>query len=239
MYGNTQLTTVLGAAPRPTNEVKTWVGYARSLAKIGLPIILLQPDESNELGAPLDMRTPRECAKDEEADLGLATSDPARLANYVRRAFKKDPEAQLNWAVRMRGSGYVVAEASDLGGEQAVREWLRGMCLMTPGPTILTPTGLQWWLHLPSTVDAAWLPNVLHTATVDGESTDGSVGADHFGEAVKSKVRVLAGDVDVPIPPSTSEQGAWELAGGDVPAPTRLVTELQWGKGGGTALSCS
>ena len=154
MYGNTNFTAVVGGAPRPTDDVKTWVTFARSLAGIGLPVLLVKPGTKE----PLDMRTPAEVKKDTEAAEGaktggvhVATTDKERLKSYVTRAMA-DPDKKrakgtpapvggsLNWAVRLADSGYVVADADTPAEVAALKAYLaEAYGGEVPGATVLTP----------------------------------------------------------------------------------------------------
>ncbi|WP_369074463.1 bifunctional DNA primase/polymerase, partial [Rhizobium ruizarguesonis] len=105
----------MGAMPPQDADVKTWTGYARSLASIGLPVMLIAPGTKQ----PLDMRTDKERAAGGRGGVHLATTDPATLKKYVERALADTPkkghpapvDGPLNWAVRVAHSGYVVADA--------------------------------------------------------------------------------------------------------------------------------
>ena len=236
MYGNTNFTAVVGGAPRPTDDAKTWVTYARSLAGIGLPVLLIAPGSK----APLDMRTAAEVKKDTEAAEGaktggvhLATTDKARLKSYITRAMA-DPSAKrskstpapvngtLNWAVRLADSGYVVADADTPAEVDALNDYLaKAYGGQAPGPTVLTPGtadgahtgGGHWWLKLPEgmTVDPNKVPAVLKVK-VDGHTAGFSL---------------YTGNAYVLIPPSEREPGPYQLVSADTPAPDCIVELLE------------
>lgn len=236
MYGNTNFTAVVGGAPRPTDDAKTWVTFARSLAGIGLPVLLVSPGSK----APLDMRTATEVAKDTAAAEGaktggvhLATTDKARLKSYVTRAMA-DPDKKrakgtpapvngpLNWAVRLADSGYVVADADTPAEVDALRAYLaEAYGGHVPGPTVLTPGtadgahtgGGHWWFKLPEgmTIDPGKVPAVLKVA-VDGHEAGFSL---------------YTGNAYVLIPPSAREPGPYQLVSSDNPAPERIVALLE------------
>lgn len=236
MFGNTTFTAVVGGAPRPTDNAKTWVTFARSLAGIGLPVLLVTPGSKT----PLDMRTPAEVKKDTEATGGaktggvhVATTDKARLKSYVTRAMadpakkrsKSTPapvNGPLNWAVRLADSGYVVADADTPDEVAALKDYLASAYGgRAPGPTVLTPGttdgahtgGGHWWFKLPHgmTVDPAKVPAVIKVP-VDGHDAGFSL---------------YVGNAYVLIPPSAREPGPYQLVSSDSPAPDCLVDLLK------------
>lgn len=233
MFGNTHLTAVLGGAPRRDAGVDAWVRYARALAGAGLPVLLIEPGTKR----PLDMRTDKEKAADTEAADGkktggvhLATTDTKRLKAYITRALadpgKKLPKGtpapvtgQLNWAVRLADSGYIVADA-DTPDEVAALEAYLGVDGHAPGATVLTPGtadgahrgGGHWWFSLPesTTVNPETAPAVIKI-DVDGHPAGFSL---------------YLGNAYVLIPPSVRETGAYDLVTPDTPAPPRLINTI-------------
>lgn len=235
MLGNSELTAVLGATPAPGADPKTWVGYARALARAGLPVMLVEPGSKR----PLDMRTTTERDNDTQAAGGhntggvhLATTDPATLKKYVDRALADKPkrghpnpvDARLNWAVRLGGSGYVVADADTPGEVAALQTFLApfyGGADKVPGPTVVTPGsqdqahhgGGHWWFKLPEGVDLD--PSVLPATipvTVDGHAEGFSL---------------YTGNAYVLIPPSQRPEGSYHLVAADnaVPLPVWSILE--------------
>lgn len=235
MFGNTQITAVIGGAPKPSTDTATWVKFAREASKAGLPLLLVAPGTKQ----PLDMRTPREVNKDTAAADGaktggvhVATTDAKRLKAYVTRALA-DPEAKrakgtpapvggpLNWAVRVADSGYVVADADTPDEVAALKAYLAEVCDgQVPGPTVLTPGtsdgahsgGGHWWFKLPEglSVDADKVPAVIKVP-VDGHASGFSL---------------YVGNAYVLIPPSQREPGPYQLVGSDTPAPEAMVELL-------------
>lgn len=237
MFGNTEFTAVVGGAPRPTDDAKTWVNYARSLASIGLPVLLVTPGSK----APLDMRTAAEVTKDTEAANGaktggvhLATTDKARLKRYIDRALA-DPDKKrtkatlapvsgsLNWAVRLAGSGYVVADADTPAEVDALTAWLKDAYGIdhAPGATVLTPGssdgahhgGGHWWFKLPEGMDID--PDKV-PAVIKMGATDSSPG-----------FSLYTGNAYVLIPPSHREPGPYQLVGTDLEAPPAMIDVLK------------
>lgn len=235
MLGNSELTAVLGATPASSADAKVWVGYARALAKIGLPVMLIAPGSKR----PLDMRTETERARDKEQAEGhntggvhLATTDPATLKKYVDRALAEKPkrghpapvDGPLNWAVRLGGSGYVVADADTPGQVEALRAYLApfyGGVERVPGPTVVTPGsrdqahsgGGHWWFKLPDgkDLDPAVLPATI-SIDVPGHPEGFSL---------------YTGHAYVLIPPSQRAEGAYFLAAADNPVPFPLWATLE------------
>ena len=235
MFGNTQLTAVIGGAPCPSTDVATQVKFAREAAKAGLPLLLVTPGSKT----PLDMRTPHEVDKDTKVAGGkktsgvhLATTDAKRLKAYVTRALA-DPEAKrskgtpapvngpLNWAVRVADSGYVVADADTPEEVAALKAYLDEACDgVVPGPTVLTPGttdgahtgGGHWWFRLPegASIAADKVPAVIKVP-VDGHASGFSL---------------YVGNAYVLIPPSQRETGPYQLVGSDTPAPEAMVELL-------------
>ncbi|AGS34034.1 gp54 protein [Corynebacterium maris DSM 45190] len=229
MFGATELTAVLGAPPRPGADTAAWVKYARALADAGLPALLVQPGTKY----PADLRSERE--KDGPGGVHLATTDRATLKKYVERALKDPaehrpaghptpygPGAHLNWAVRLGGSGYVVADADTPGEVAALRSFLAehyGGESKVPGPTVLTPGtadgahkgGGHWWFKLPEGREYAGA-----SATVTVTVPDHSEG-----------FSIYAGDAYVLIPPSRRPEGDYLLVGSDNTAPDPLLAELE------------
>ena len=236
MFGNTNLTAVIGGAPKPSTDPSTWVKFAREAAKVGLPLLLVTPGSKT----PLDMRTPYEVKKDTEAADGaktggvhVATTDAKRLKSYVTRALA-DPEAKrakgtpapvsgpLNWAVRVSDSGYVVADADTPEEVAALKAYLADACGgQVPGPTVLTPGttdgahsgGGHWWFKLPEglAIDADKAAAVIKVP-VDGHAAGFSL---------------YVGNAYVLIPPSQREPGPYQLVGSDIPAPEAMVGLLE------------
>ena len=235
MLGNSELTAVLGATPAPDADSKTWVGYARSLARAGLPVLLVEPGTKR----PLDMRTDTERSRDKDQAGGhntggvhLATTDPTALKKYVDRALAKKPKrghpapvnGPLNWAIRLGGSGYVVADADTPGEVAALKAYLApfyGGEDKVPSPTVVTPGsqdqshhgGGHWWFKLPEgkEVDSSVLPATIPVA-VEGHAEGFSL---------------YTGNAYVLIPPSQRPEGRYHLVAADnsVPPPIWKVLE--------------
>lgn len=235
MLGNSELTAVLGATPAPDADSKKWVGYARSLARAGLPVMLVEPGSKR----PLDMRTDTERDRDKDQAGGhntggvhLATTDPATLKKYVDRALAAKPKrghpapvnGPLNWAVRLGGSGYVVADADTPGEVAALKAYLApfyGGVDKVPGPTVVTPGsqdqahhgGGHWWFRLPEgkDIDSSVLPATI-PISVEGHEEGFSL---------------YTGNAYVLIPPSQRPEGRYHLVAADnsVPLPIWSVVE--------------
>lgn len=240
MLGNTELTATLGATPTPDADAKTWVNFARALASVGLPVLLVEPGTKR----PLDMRTTTEYKTDTEANPGantggvhLATTDPAQLKKYVERALRDPaekrpkthpaplgPGVRLNWAVRLGGSGYVVADADTPGEVAALRAFLApayGGEDKVPGPTVLTPGsadqshhgGGHWWFKLPDgkELDPAVIPASM-SVEVDGHAEGFSL---------------LTGNAYALIPPSSRPEGEYHLVSPDNHVPLPIWAKLE------------
>lgn len=234
MFGNTALTATLGSTPAVGSPAATWVGYARALVDIGLPVLLVEPGTKR----PLDMRTDAERKRDTEAAAGkstggvhLATLDRGLVKKYVDRALRDPAEGRpkghpvpvgdgehLNWAVRLAGSGYVVADADTPEEVAALEDYLAAWYGhgRVPGPTVLTPGsqarghhgGGHWWFKLPEglEVDPDLIPAVT-TVSVPGHSATFSL---------------YAGNAYVLIPPSIRPEGQYHLVSADTPVPPPL-----------------
>lgn len=231
MYGATELTAVLGATPRQGADPATWISYGRALVDIGLPVLFIQPGTK----LPADLRSERE--KDGPAGVHLATTSRATIKKYVERALKDPadkitkghpapygPDAHLNWAVRLAGSGYVVADADTPGEVAALKAFLApayGGEHKVPGPTVLTPGtadgahsgGGHWWFKLPESKDIE--PDIL-PATI-------SVRPDGHPEAFS----LYSGNAYVLIPPSQRPEGHYHLVGSDNVAPLMVMEQLK------------
>lgn len=234
MYGATELTAVLGAPPRPGADTAAWVNYGRALVDAGLPVLFIQPGTKR----PADLRSQTEKAKSETpAGVHLATTSRQEIKKYVERALK-DPEAKrvkghptpygpsahLNWAVRLAGSGYVVADADTPGEVAALRAFLApayGGENRVPGPTVITPGtadgahsgGGHWWFKLPDhqDIDPDILPATL-TVQVPGHAEGFSL---------------YSGNAYVLIPPSIRPEGRYNLVGTDNQAPLMVLDQLK------------
>lgn len=217
----------MGAVPPQDADVKTWTGYARSLASIGLPVMLIAPGTKQ----PLDMRTDKERAAGGRGGVHLATTDPATLKKYVERALADTPkkghpapvEGPLNWAVRVAHSGYVVADADTPEEVDALRTFLAdhyGGVDKVPGPTVTTPGsvdkshhgGGHWWFKLPdgADLDYSLLPSTL-SIRPEGHSASFSL---------------YLGDSYLLIPPSQRPEGRYHLVASDNPVPFPLWAHL-------------
>lgn len=237
MFGATKLAVVLGAIGRDVPRTPAlYAAFARAITGLGLPTLLIEPGGKR----PLDMRTTTERAKDSEqhhnsGGVHLATTDRRVLEKYIKRAVK-DPAAKraktqptpvgdkpLNFAVKLAGSGYVVADA-DTPAEVACLQAFLAQHYgegRTPGPTILTPGshnqahhgGGHWWFELPEglDVDPALIPSVSKI-TMPGHDASFSL---------------YSGNAYVLVPPSQRAEGFYEFVGLDTPATPQLVDFLQ------------
>lgn len=231
MFGATQLATRLGAHPRPDADTDAWLAYARSLAKLGLPVLFVNPGTK----VPADLRSAAEKKKAGEDDKGgvhLATTHAPTLKKYLERAYADSPKRgwptplapgeQLNWAVRLRGSGYVVADADTPEEVAALRAFLApvyGGPQWVPSPTVKTPgtadgahsDGGHWWFKLPEDQDVPdGMPASIHV-DVEGHPAGFSL---------------YTGDAYVLIPPSVRETGAYRLVYSDTDAPMPVLQVL-------------
>ena len=245
MFGNTQFTTTVGAAPDVRASMAAGdreqatarlVMFARECANAGLPLLLIEPGSKR----PVDMRTDNERKKDTDAaapgaktgGVHLATTDKRRLKSYITRALA-DPDAKRakgtpaplggvpNFAVRLAGSGYVVADADTPAEVAALEQYLRTTTGSVPAPTVLTPGTLDgahsggghWWFKLPEGMavgDSDMLPAVIKI-DVDGHDAGFSL---------------YTGNAYVLIPPSVRDAGAYTMVNADTPAPPDLIDRL-------------
>lgn len=232
MFGATQLAARMGAHPRPADaDVTAWTAYARSLARLGLPVLFVNPGTK----LPADWRSDAEKKKagDEKGGVHLATTHIPTLKKYLERAYAETPKrghpsplaegAQLNWAVRLGGSGYIVADADTPEEVAALRAFLApayGGQQWVPSPTVKTPgtadgahsDGGHWWFKLPDTLDfdLESLPSVVKV-TVDGHAAG---------------FTLYVGDAYVLVPPSVRAEGAYRLVSSDTEAPAEVLEVL-------------
>lgn len=242
MFGNTQFTTVVGAAPHVhgyddrQQATDHLVAFARECANAGLPLLLIEPGSKR----PVDMRTDNEKRKDAAAaepgaktgGVHLATTDKRRLKSYITRALAdvddkraKGTPAPLggvpNFAIRLAGSGYVVADADTPAEVDALREYMTRATGSCPSPTVLTPGtvdgahsgGGHWWFKLPEGVavgDSEDLPAVIKM-DVDGHGAGFSL---------------YTGNAYVLIPPSVRDAGEYVMVNADSPAPPDMLDRL-------------
>lgn len=230
MFGNTALTAAFGAAV-DTSSADSMAGYVRALADMGLPVLLIAPGAKR----PIDMRTQAEKG-DSPAGVHLATTDKALLKKYVTRAYK-DPSAKrpkghpapvgsVNVAVRLAGSGYVVADADTPAEVAALQAWLAQGGVASsdiPAPTVSTPGssdqshhgGGHWWFRLPASldVDMSAAPAVRR---IDVDMPDGTTGG----------FSLYMGNAYVLVPPSARPEGPYSLVSPDTAAPACLVDEI-------------
>lgn len=234
MYGSTTLSTLLGATPGPITDLEGARSYGRALIKHGLPVLLVEPDGKR----PADWRSTTEKNKDQATDVRggvhLATTKTTTLDKYLKRAYAQDPKRghpaplqshqTLNWAVRLRGSGYVVADA-DTPGEVAALEHFISSAYpgsRPPAPTVVTPGtsngahhgGGHWWFKLPEELAEAMEHAVGLSATV-------KVPVPGFDEPFS----LYMGDAFVLIPPSARNDGQYRMVAPDtdLPAPLEAV----------------
>lgn len=242
MFGNTKLTATLGAVnagATATMDSRAMTAMARAMADAGLPVLFIRPGTKE----PLDLRSPKEVEADQAANPGantggvhLATMDKKRLDNYIKRAYKPlgskvskgyptplGETAALNLAVRLGGSGYVVADADTPEEVEALRAWLAPAYPggQVPAPTVVTPGsadkahhgGGHWWFSLPQgqVVDPELVSSVIRVQVPGHEAT----------------FSLYVGNAYVLVPPSVRPEGAYQLVSADTPAPLPLVTMLQ------------
>ncbi|QGJ94165.1 dsDNA helicase [Corynebacterium phage EmiRose] len=236
MFGSTRLTSILGVSLKD-DSAESLIAYTRSLAKLGLSVMLINPGSK----VPLDMRTAKEKEKDLAAGitgsgLHIATTDTRRLKSYITRAMadpdKKRakttpaPVGRPNLAVRLRGSGYVVADADTPGEVESLQKFLGYPGGRPVSPTVTTPGsadgshhgGGHWWFKLPPAMELDYdvLPSVMKL----GEG-------DQFS--------LYVGDAYVLIPPSARPEGTYDLVAPDTPAGLPMVAALSSAQKQGTA----
>lgn len=228
MLGNTSLTVVLGSTPPNTADEPVLLKFTRELCKLHLPVLLIQPGTK----MPLDMRSSHEKKQDPRSGVHMATDNPTTLKKYIRRARRDasekrpkthpaplEPNAPLNFAVRLRGSGYVVVDADTPQEVNALKQFLApefGGLDKVPAPTVLTPGGGghsgggHWWFKLPDTVTISDDMPAVHKVTTEHGSFS-----------------VYLNDAYVLIPPSTRPEGPYTANAPDNPLPITLAMELK------------
>ena len=228
MLGNTSLTVVLGSTPPNTADEPVLLKFTRELCKLHLPVLLIQPGTK----LPLDMRSSHEKKQDPRSGVHMATDNPTTLKKYIRRARRDssekrpkthpaplEPNAPLNFAVRLRGSGYVVVDADTPQEVEALKQFLApefGGLDKVPAPTVLTPGGGghsgggHWWFKLPDTVTISDDMPAAHKVTTEHGSFS-----------------VYLNDAYVLIPPSTRPEGPYTANAPDNPLPITLAMELK------------
>lgn len=226
MYGNTNLSTVLGARGGATVTREDALAYGRALAKMGLPVVLVKPGSK----VPADWRSARARKNDQaNGDRGgvhLATTDTRKLKSYLDRAYKTLPEGTpVNWAIRLRGSGYVVADADTPEEVESLQAFLAQDYLDNPVPdrTVATPGtvdgahsgGGHWWFRLPEdlaqAMDAADLPATLKVT----------------GPGCDTPFSLYVGDAYVLTPPSVRAAGAYSLVSPETDLPDHLAQVIR------------
>lgn len=228
MLGNTSLTVVLGSTPPNTADEPVLLKFTRELCKLHLPALLIQPGTK----LPLDMRSSHEKKQDPRSGVHMATDNPTVLKKYIHRARRDanekrpkthpaplEPNAPLNFAVRLRGSGYVVVDADTPEEVEALKQFLApefGGLDKVPAPTVLTPGGGghsgggHWWFKLPDTVTISDDMPAVHKVTTEHGSFS-----------------VYLNDAYVLIPPSTRPEGPYVANSPDNPLPLTLAMELK------------
>lgn len=228
MLGNTSLTVVLGSTPPNTADEPVLLKFTRELCKLHLPVLLIQPGTK----MPLDMRSSHEKKQDPRSGVHMATDNPTVLKKYIHRARRDanekrpkthpaplEPNAPLNFAVRLRGSGYVVVDADTPQEVEALKRFLApefGGLDKVPAPTVLTPGGGghsgggHWWFKLPETVTISDDMPAVHKVTTEHGSFS-----------------VYLNDAYVLIPPSTRPEGPYVANAPDNPLPITLAMELK------------
>lgn len=234
MYGSTPLSTIMGALPAAPTDYDGATAYAKAMARHGLPVLLVHPDSK----VPADWRSTAEKKKDPETKgVHLATTKATTLTKYLKRAYAAPedvkrghpgplPEGQtMNWAVKLRGSGYVVADA-DTPGEVAALEAFLAPSYggRAPSPTVVTPGttdgahhgGGHWWFRLPED-----LAETMSTAVGLPASTKITVPG-HDESFV-----LYMGDAYVLVPPSVRDGKPYRLVSPDNDLPDVLAREIQ------------
>lgn len=228
LLGNTSLTVVLGSTPPNTADEPVLLKFTRELCKLHLPVLLIQPGTK----MPLDMRSSHEKKQDPRSGVHMATDNPTVLKKYIHRARRDanekrpkthpaplEPNAPLNFAVRLRGSGYVVVDADTPQEVNALKQFLApefGGLDKVPAPTVLTPGGGghsgggHWWFKLPETVTISDDMPAVHKVTTEHGSFS-----------------VYLNDAYVLIPPSTRPEGPYVANAPDNPLPITLAMELK------------
>ena len=237
MYGNTNLSTLFGALGTPPADLEAARSYGRALAKMGLPVLLVNPGSK----VPADWRSTAEKKKAQDAGerggVHLATTDTRTLDKFLKRAYAETakrghpaplaPGTPINWAVRLRGSGYVVADADTPAEVEALRAFLaQDYDGEVPAPTVVTPGtmdgahsgGGHWWFRLPEDLAEALTPALGLQATVKVYAPGREDGAGFS---------LYMGDAYVLVPPSVRDGKGYTLTAPDTDLPPSLEATIR------------
>lgn len=249
MLGATPITAVLGSGADPRDH-DAMRHYVRTACNAGLALLLVQPGSK----APADMRTPQKRNADDRAarevareagrrdwervrsasGLTLATTHAETVLRYLDRYTQAystwsnddggdpplgpvitDPVA-VNLAVEVGRSRLVVVDCDTAA---QVAEFLA--MANAPGdvaPTVTTPGKRD--------ADGNWVHSDgghFYFTVPDGVELPTELGSMNLGE---TGFAVLWNNRYVLIPPSTREEGAYELTGRDYPLPAWLSDEI-------------
>ena len=241
MFGNTELSVMLGAPPVYPYEPSTIKKYVRTLAKAGLHVLLCAP----ETKVPVDMRTKKQREDDEAAGLTkagvyLATDNTRRLDSYIGRYLKEaptrkstgpvgyGPDARLTLGVHLGPSRLVVIDADTAEEVEAVRHYWAAKSGIdvdrVPAPTVATPgqvddhgtvihsNGRHWYFRLPEGME---LDPVATSSGITIEVPE-----------VGASFTIKSGNSYVLIPPSFRNGNEYRLVATDVDLPLWVRIEL-------------
>lgn len=241
MFGNTQLSVMLGAPPVYPYEPSTIKKYVRTLAKAGLHVLLCAPESK----VPVDMRTKKQREDDEAAGLVkagvyLATDNTRRLDSYIGRYLKDapkrkstgpvgyGPDARVTLGVHLGPSRLVVIDADTAEEVEAVRHYWatkEGVDVdRVPAPTVATPgqvddqgnvihkDGRHWYFRLPEGME------------LDPAATSSGITIEV--PEVGASFTIKSGNSYVLIPPSYRNGNEYRLVGPDVELPLWVRIEL-------------
>lgn len=237
--GITPLTTVLGAAPSPDADTLRIKNYAKTVASIGMHLLLIAPYSK----VPVDMRSPvqrrtedtaaqqlaREAGRADwsrvksKGGVHLATDDAKLLGRYIDRYRKVyesdyDDHAPVNMAVAVGPSRLVIV---DCDTEEQVAAFLSdaGIPSDTPLPPTVRSPGQQDadgnWVHYGGGHYYFTLPENVELPAGTGSLT------------MPGGYAILWDGRYVLIPPSIREEGSYVLAGQDYEVPDWIVNAIR------------
>lgn len=235
MLGSSPIAAVLGAAPEPTASNAHLKSFAKTAASVGLALLLIAPGSK----IPVDMRSPAQRRKDDEAaqdvakEAGrsdwhkakslagshLATTDPTLLGRYIdkyRKTYSVDGvDCPVNFAIETAASRLVVV---DCDTADQVSAFLSDAGIdYALAPTVRTPGALDAegnWVHSEGGHFYFTLPEDVDLTPNAGTWTAPG------GYAVMWRDRYLL------IPPSVRPEGPYVLAGQEYELPVWLEEKI-------------
>lgn len=234
MLGSTPLQAVLGSGVNNTDH-EAVKAFIRAACGEGLAVMLIRPNSK----APADSRTPQKRNRDDKeareaareagradwekvkspSGLALASTNATTVTGLLKNYLKaRDADTPVNLGIELGQSRLIVVDCD-------TRAQVEAFLTMAEAPMDLPPTVRTPGQRGP---DGEWVHSDgghFYFTVPEGVELPTNVGAMTIGSGDEA-FAVLWDRRYVLIPPSTRDEGAYELIGRDYPAPEWLIEKI-------------